>query len=469
MNTSSDETEKTPLSPSKGHDDSEIVTAEPPSKFEESENEKLMIENGIPADKLNVVLFVMMLHGLGTLIAWNIFITIAPGYFQRYKLESAFHNVTNPDEKPIYPGYVQNFMNYVCICSQLPNLTVNAIGLFVDKGNLFIRITVSLIVIICSCIFTIIFIFVDTSDWPFGFFMLTMITVIVLNSANGVYQNSIFGIVGSFPSKYINAVVLGNNICGLLVTLLLIATIKIFTGDEKTNAAVYFSIALCALIFCLASVFYLRKNHFYVHQIAIERQSSKDRAVYSLKDYCKTFQEYWLPLSNVWSVFFVTLFLFPSVLLNIHLYPEKRHNERDFDFFVDYNLYGILFVFLNFNFFSCIGSKLADFFTWPSPKYVAIPITLRWAFIPIFYLTNYNPGNKRIWGVYIENEYIVFVLIALMSISHGYYSSISMMYAPSGAEASKARIIGKMSAFFLVLGIFCGIGFSFLAEYPVQW
>uniref|UniRef100_A0A914YBS5 Nucleoside transporter n=1 Tax=Panagrolaimus superbus TaxID=310955 RepID=A0A914YBS5_9BILA len=296
-----------------------------------------------------------------------------------------------------------------------------------------------------------------------------MLTVIVLNSANGVYQNSIFGIVGSFPSKYINAVVLGNNICGLLVTLLLIATIQTFTGDEEINAAVYFSIALCALIFCLISVFYLRKNHFYLHQIAIERRSSKDRAVYSLKDYVKTFREYWLPLLNVWSVFFVTLFLFPSVLLNIHLYPSYRHDEKAFDFPVDYNLYGILFVFLNFNFFSCVGSKLADFFTWPSPKYVAIPINLRWVFIPLFYLTNYVPGGYRTWGVYIQNEYIVFVLIALMSVSHGYYSSVAMMYAPSGVEASKARIIGKMSAFFLVLGIACGIAFSFLADYPVHW
>ena len=75
-------------------------------------------------------------------------------------------------------------------------------------------------------------------------------------------------------------------------------------------------------------------------------------------------------------------------------------------------------------------------------------------------------------------------MIALMSVSHGYYSSVAMMYAPSGVEPSKARIIGKMSALFLVfgrlspyldlikplfLGIASGIACSFLAEYPVHW
>lgn len=69
----SDTHEKTPLSPpNDAVEDSEDVLP-PPVKFEVGEE----VEN-IPSDKLNVVLLVMMLHGLGVLIAWNVFITIAP-------------------------------------------------------------------------------------------------------------------------------------------------------------------------------------------------------------------------------------------------------------------------------------------------------------------------------------------------------------------------------------------------------
>lgn len=69
-----------------------------------------------------------------------------------------------------------------------------------------------------------------------------MVSVIVLNTANGLYQNSIYGLVGSFPYEYINAVVLGNNICGLFVTILcaLIAHCKL-QSDRNLILTVVFS------------------------------------------------------------------------------------------------------------------------------------------------------------------------------------------------------------------------------------
>ena len=60
----------------------------------------------------------------------------------------------------------------------------------------------------------------------FGFFLLTMLSVIVLNSANGIYQNSIFGVLSDFPKHFINSVIIGNNTCGIFVSLLLIFTLS---------------------------------------------------------------------------------------------------------------------------------------------------------------------------------------------------------------------------------------------------
>ena len=70
---------------------SETEKSENPVESRESERDPLTekqtvtfdVEEGqgageIPKDKLNFVLLVMMLHGVGTLIAWNVFITIAP-------------------------------------------------------------------------------------------------------------------------------------------------------------------------------------------------------------------------------------------------------------------------------------------------------------------------------------------------------------------------------------------------------
>uniref|UniRef100_A0A7E4UNA7 Nucleoside transporter n=1 Tax=Panagrellus redivivus TaxID=6233 RepID=A0A7E4UNA7_PANRE len=426
-----------------------------PHKDEEAPMiEKLELGDGsTPKDKFNTVLFIMMLHGIGSLIAWNVFITIAPIYFQKYKLESVI-----PGDKP---WYVTNFMNLVCLCSQLPNLTVNAIGLFVEKGNLVTRIVASLVVVILACLFTIVFIFVNTSGWPFGFFLVTMATVIVLNCANGFYQNSVYGLVGSFPFKYINAVVLGNNICGFVVTVVCILTTE-FIPNPAHNAAVYFSIALVALVACVISFFYLRRNIFYLHQKALADQSAKDSGVFALSDYLTTFKQFWLPLVNVWAVFFVTLFIFPSVLLGIK--PTNIDEEP----FIPAKQYANAIVFLNFNLFSVVGSKLADKVQWPSPKYTWIPIFSRFAFIPLFFACNYIPDGYRSWSPLITSELVVVILIAIFSLSHGYYSALGMMYAPSGADPNKARIVGKMSAFILVFGIASGIAMSFLAKYVVS-
>ena len=93
-------------------------------------------------------------------------------YYQELKLkpDSEFLTTSVVNGTPVTagpdlnPGYYTNFMNYVCICSQLPNLIINMIGMFSDKGNLLIRIVVSLCIVAASTLFTIIFIFVDTSD-----------------------------------------------------------------------------------------------------------------------------------------------------------------------------------------------------------------------------------------------------------------------------------------------------------------
>ena len=47
---------------------------------------------------------------------------------------------------------------------------------------------------------------------------LTMVSVMILNAATGVYQNSLYGLVAILPPRYTNAVILGNNISGTITT-----------------------------------------------------------------------------------------------------------------------------------------------------------------------------------------------------------------------------------------------------------
>ena len=59
-------------------------------------------------------------------------------------------------------------------------------------------------------IVTIVLAMVETSTWPSVFFYLTIGSVVLLNMANGVYQNTVYGLAARLPFRYTGAVVLGS-------------------------------------------------------------------------------------------------------------------------------------------------------------------------------------------------------------------------------------------------------------------
>ena len=73
-----------------------------------------------PKDKWNLIYLTLILHGLGTLTAWNMFIT-AKDYFVEYKLANA-------------PEYARDFLTDVGWACQVPNLLFSWFNIFVKIG-----------------------------------------------------------------------------------------------------------------------------------------------------------------------------------------------------------------------------------------------------------------------------------------------------------------------------------------------
>ena len=82
--------------------------------------------------------------------------------------------------------------------------------IFLPRGNLTSRIVWSVLSEILILILTIVLAMVDTTSWPELFFYLTIASVILLNVANGVYQNTVYGLAARLPFRYTGAVVLGS-------------------------------------------------------------------------------------------------------------------------------------------------------------------------------------------------------------------------------------------------------------------
>ncbi|XP_043496902.1 equilibrative nucleoside transporter 1 isoform X1 [Polistes fuscatus] len=411
------------------------------------------LEINPPSDRLHLVFSILVLHGIGILIPWNMFIT-AKDYFVNYKLSKEYTDIES--------NYSTHFLSYLGFASQIPNLLFNWLNIFMKlSGNLTTRIAWSIFTLVLIFVFTVILAMTDSSKWPGVFFWITMVSVVVLNTANGIYQNSVFGMAAKLPSKYTGAVILGSNICGTFTAFINLIS-QIMAPNARTAAIYYFITALFILLACFDTYFALPLNRFYrYHELLNQKELNKRQLESNTRGKPETVP-YWKIVSqcapqllNIFLVFFVTLSLFPAVQSDI-----KVSNT---EFIIPPDFYVSVMCFLTFNITAMIGSSIASIVQWPSEKYLIIPIILRIFFIPLFLFCNYQPAEiTRYLPVFITNDWVYLVIGITMGISHGYFSSIAMMYCPRMVDQQYSSVAGMFGAALLITGIFTGVLFSFV-------
>ncbi|CAG2114590.1 unnamed protein product, partial [Medioppia subpectinata] len=184
---------------------------------------------------------------------WNMFIN-AQKYFE-YKLTVHVNNTTSLSEAlndvQTDQTYRNNFLSYLGLAAQLPNVLFNVLNIVFQFGgtNLTLSITAAIVVEVILFIVTILLAMVDSSAWVPEFLVATLATVVVLNTANGVYQNSVYGLAAKLPPKYSNAVVMGSNISGTFTSIINIAAIAL-SPNLRVAAIYYFLAALLILLAC---------------------------------------------------------------------------------------------------------------------------------------------------------------------------------------------------------------------------
>ncbi|KAK0183240.1 hypothetical protein PV327_001299 [Microctonus hyperodae] len=403
------------------------------------------LELNPPRDRLNLIFFIMVLHGIGALLPWNMFIT-AKEYFTNYKFSS---NYTGAET--VYREY---YISSITLSSQTPNFLFNWLNVFVTMGgDLTTRIVGGLCCQVLIFVSTVVMAMVDSSGWPGIFFWITMIIVVVSNTANGIYQNSVYGMAAKLPPKYTGAVILGSNISGVFTAVISLIA-QLMSPNLRTAAIYYFMTALFVLLACFDTYFALPINRFYRYNEMMyhkeDRKRKSERHFSSRPPYWKIFKQCSPQLLNIFLVFFVTLSLFPDVHSSI-----VRSNP---DFIIPEYIYMSVMCFLTFNIFAVLGSTIASYVQWPSKKRLIIPVALRLLYIPLFLLCKYIPSSvERTLPVYIANDRVYFIIAVTMAISSGYFSSLSMMYCPSMVDPQYASTAGMFGAAFLITGICSGL------------
>ncbi|XP_057340932.1 equilibrative nucleoside transporter 1 isoform X1 [Microplitis mediator] len=409
------------------------------------------LELNPPKDRLNIVFIIMVLHGIGTLMPWNMFIT-AKDYFENYKFSINYTGVNTT--------YGGNYVSSVSFAAQVPNVIFNWINIFMPLGgDLTTRIVWGIFMQVLIFVETIVMAMIDTSGWPGVFFWITMFSVVVLNTFNGIYQNSVYGMAAKLPGKYTGAVVLGSNISGTFTAVINLVSI-LSTPSLRTAAIYYFLTALFVLLACFDTYFALPINRFYrYHEMLFQKEKQKRELETKSKIHGKTpywtiFKQCFPQLFNIFFIFFVTLSLFPAVHSNIQ--------KSDPQFLVEDKIYVSVMCFMTFNITAMIGSSIASYVQWPKKEWLVIPVVMRALFIPLFLFCNYQPPNEfvRTLPVYINNDWVYFVIAVIMGLSSGYLSSLGMMYCPSMVDSRYASTAGMFAAAFLITGIFTGVLFA---------
>ncbi|XP_046908370.2 equilibrative nucleoside transporter 1 isoform X1 [Dermatophagoides farinae] len=453
-------------------------------------------------DRYNFVYIVLLLHGIAMLMPWNMFIN-ATEYFTDYKLTIQLNNGTKIESK-----YKEYFLSNLGIASQVPNVLFNILNIFFQFGNksdptggFNIRILGAIFIELIFIIITVLLAWIDTNDWVTTFFYLTMVTVIILNMVNAIYQNSFYGLGSRLPMRYTNAIVTGTNVCGTFTSLINIATIAM--SPNKRIAAIYFfTSAIVVLFLAFTSFFMLKKNKYFLYYLrnthlqqqptttitidgttetemktktttenqnllttttdsdrdleSKEKISDKQQPKSERPPYLYVFRFVWKQCLNVFLVFFVTLATFPVIQSDIRpINPEYFGSKELTD-----KYYVAVACFLVFNSCALFGNLVPNFVIFPGPDKLWIPVVSRFLFIPFFMLCNYAP-NRRQWPVLIQSDLLYLFGSILMGFSSGYYSSLCMMYTPQSVPDPKlAGTAGMMAAASLICGIFLGVNFS---------
>ena len=339
---------------------------------------------------------------------------------------------------------------------------------------------------------------------------LTYVSVALTGVADAVCQGSLFGVVGIMPERFTQALMGGTSFSGLVVSALRVFSKAAFADSDegaRDGAVAYFVVSALWVGACLAIFSHLERtpifeHHRRKHDQEKARETRGDRAPLSggavpgwtlssaaetdatsdtrggsfggsasvTSSHCETRVEdassrvrwslvvsivrrIWPHASTVFSVYAVTLSIFPGVL------AEDVRNEKLGDW------YPVLLI-LCFNAFDVVGKMIPSW--WPRgfevlakrPRTVAAASAARLFFVPAFLAVSKTSSFAS--PALVDSPAACALLVASLGLTNGWYSSVGMMCAPKAVAAKHAETCGTVMVLFLVAGLAAGAACGWL-------
>ncbi|KAM3590443.1 uncharacterized protein V6R79_009697 [Siganus canaliculatus] len=448
-----------------------------------------------PQDRGCMVGIIFFILGLGTLLPWNFFMT-ASLYFQGRLNTTEWVNGTKVVQKEYY------FNNWMTLLSQLPLLLFTLLNSILYQWiSEAIRIAGSLVLILLLFLLTAVLVTVPMEAERF--FSVTMATIWFINSFGAVLQGSLFGLVGQLPQKYSAVFMSGQGLAGTFAAIAMLIAIG---SDAPSDMAAmgYFITPCVGTLITLVSYVLLSRLEFAQYHLnrggkyeagttdELLKESSTvengkpnghtnngsaaaspaktdgdpaedgtKQAIFTLEQDDKgqakasvveVFKKIWVMAFCVTFVFTVTLSVFPAVTADVKTkFPGTW--ER---YFI------AVCCFLAFNINDWLGRTVTTFVRWPGKESRLFPalVVSRVVFVPLLMLCNVQ--DRHYLPVFFSHDAVYTLILALFSLTSGYFVCLSMSYAPQLVEPKDAETAGALMTFFLALGLSIGAALSFL-------
>lgn len=439
------------------------------SRLFSSQHTQMGVDEGAPVDKFGLAYGIAFLQGMGMLFPWNVFIT-AQTYFHNRFCGSA---------------YESNFENYFGVFYNVSGiLTLLCLLKVQHKIPARLRVVGPLVGNFVAFLAVAMMVLIPPSKLGADLlFVITMSLVVFSGCCVAILQGGMFGLVGRLPPMYVQAVMGGQGLAGLVVSIVgLVTAFFAPTGDVckqeytdlKPSAFVYFAVSCVMLLACVAGYLVWEKLPFvryYIDKAAVQSSDtvqgmqqpesySNDpdspllRGPETRPGVLSTLKKVSFLGLCIFMTFFVTLSVFPSVTSHV----ISTSSNKASGFFSDTIFIAVSFV--SFNLFDTIGRLSAGFFNVAkgTGKKLFLLSLLRIAWIPLFVLCHTNDDNAN---QVFTSDVFPMVFMALFALSNGLWSSMAFMCGP--CEAPEAiDTAGSLLVLSLNCGLASGSAFSFV-------
>nr|XP_032821116.1 equilibrative nucleoside transporter 1-like isoform X2 [Petromyzon marinus] len=188
-----------------------------------------------PQDRFHLVWIIFFILGLGTLLPWNFFVTASAYFGDRLKsvqIESSINGSLasnwslaangTQQAKETHGVLAKHYDGAMTLVSMVAIFISSVLTTLVQSTvSARVRILIGLTGNLAMFVLTAVLVWVKMLS-PEDFFIITIISVFIINVFGAIFETSLFGLVSQFPTSYTTAQMSGMGISGMLTALAMI-------------------------------------------------------------------------------------------------------------------------------------------------------------------------------------------------------------------------------------------------------